>query len=75
MRWKRNLFKEALAQRLIRPGVLLDALYPGAHAAFCGYHFAAHPHPVTLMARPLQDRMMGAPISNQEMAVIYQNQH
>ena len=30
---------------------------------------------VTSMARPPQDQMMGVPISNQEMAAIYQNEH
>ena len=72
---EKELFKEALAQRLIRPGVLLDALYPGAHAALREYPLMAHPHPVTPMARPPQDQMMGAPISNQETAAIYQNEH
>ena len=72
---EKELFKEALVQRLIHPGVPLDALYPGAHAALRGYPLTAHPHPVTSMARPPQDKMIGAPISNQEMAVINQNQY
>ena len=45
---EKELFKEALAQRLIPPGDPLDALYPGEHAALRGYPLAAHPHPVTI---------------------------
>jgi len=58
---EKELLKEALARRLIPPGVPLEALYPypGAHAALRGHPLAAHPHPVTSMAHPPQDHNDG----------------